>query len=158
VMRRALQRDLAPVSATGPQAPVERRPNCRYDPAALPPADSLRARIYACYTWAQNHVVVGTDTLDRLSVYGELARARSQQERRRLFLALDPVWRSINGENLPASPYRRLIALDATRGGGLPAARFPPRARRALPACLPIRWSRGCSRSWPPGARSRRIP
>jgi hypothetical protein len=123
VMRRALQRDLAPVSATGPQAPVERRPNCRYDPAALPPADSLRARIYACYTWAQNHVVVGTDTLDRLSVYGELARARSQQERRRLFLALDPVWRSINGENLPASPYRRLIALDAARGGGLPAAR-----------------------------------
>jgi hypothetical protein len=122
VMRRALQRDLAPVSATGPALPAERRPNCRYDPGAFARADSLRARIYACYAWAQHHVVVENDTLDRLTVYGELARARSPEDRRRLFLALDPVWRSINGDNLPTSPYRRLIALDVARGGELPAA------------------------------------
>jgi hypothetical protein len=66
---------------------------------------------------------VGDDTLDRLTVYGELARAPGPEQRRRLFLALDPVWRSINGHNLPTSPYRRLIALDATRGDELPAAR-----------------------------------
>jgi len=66
---------------------------------------------------------VGDDTLDRLTVYGELARTESPEQRRRLFLALDPVWRSINGDNLPTSPYRTLIALDAGRGGELPAAR-----------------------------------
>jgi hypothetical protein len=123
VMRRALQRDLTPVSAPGPSAAAERRPNCRYDPAAFPRTDSLRARIYACYAWAQQHVVVGDQSLDRLTVYGELARAPSPEQRRRLFLALDPVWRSINGDNLPTSPYRRLIALDAARGGELPSSR-----------------------------------
>src|SRR5262245_38546807 len=123
VMRRALQRDLAPISATGPSAPADRRPRCRYAPSAFAQADSLRGRIYACYAWAQHHVVLGNDTLDRLTVYGDLARAQSPEQRRLLFLALDPVWRSINGDNLPTSPYRRLIALEAARGGELPAAR-----------------------------------
>jgi hypothetical protein len=123
VMRRALERDLAPVSAGASPSAAERRPDCRYDPRAFSRADSLRARIYACYAWTQHHVVVGDDTLDRLTVYGELARTESPEQRRRLFLALDPVWRSINGDNLPTSPYRTLIALDATRGGELPVAR-----------------------------------
>lgn len=123
-MRRTLGGDLAPVPlAAPPTAAAERQPDCRYDPQAFPHADSLRARVYACYAWAQHHVIVGSDTLDRLTVYGELARVEDRERRRRLFLALDPVWRSINADNLPASPYRRLIALDAARGGELPAVR-----------------------------------
>jgi hypothetical protein len=124
VMRRALARDLTPVSApAGPAAAAERRPDCGYDPGAAGGVDSLRARIYACYTWGQSRVVVGDDTLDRLTVYSELARTESRERRRRLFLALDPVWRSINGDNSPASPYRTLIALEARRRRELPAAR-----------------------------------
>ena len=123
-MRRALARDLTPVSTpAGAAAAAERRPECGYDPAAIAHADSLRARIYACYAWAQSHVVVGQDTLDRLTVYGELARTESGEQRRRLFLALDPVWRSINRDNRPSTPYRTLIARDAARGSELPAAR-----------------------------------
>src|SRR5699024_8363687 len=62
-MRGALDRALAPLSgAVEPPAEV-RQPDCRYDPAAVARtrrgADSLRARIYACYSWAQHHVVVG---------------------------------------------------------------------------------------------------
>jgi len=123
VMRRALARDLTPVSTAAAAAVAERRPECGYDPGAIPRADSLRARIYACYTWAQSHVVADDDTLDRLTVYGELARTGSRERRRLLFLALDPVWRSINGDNFAAGPYRTLIALDAARRGQLPAAR-----------------------------------
>ena len=123
VMRRALARDLTPVSTAAAAAVAERRPDCGYDPGAIPRADSLRARIYACYAWAQSHVVVDDDTLDRLTVYGELARTESRERRRLLFLALDPVWRSINGDNFASSPYRTLIALDAPRRGQLPAAR-----------------------------------
>jgi hypothetical protein len=122
VMRLALERDLAPVSAATSLA-AERQPDCGYDPRAFSRADSLRARIYACYAWAQHHVIVGDDTLDRLTVYGELARSESPEQRRRLFLALDPVWRSINGDNPVTSPYRTLIGLEAARGGELPAAR-----------------------------------
>jgi hypothetical protein len=130
-MRRALDRDLRPVSAARGPAPRDRRPDCDYDPAALARSgrgvDSLRARIYACYAWAQHHVAVGADTIDRLSVYGELARMADREQRRRLFLALDPVWRSINGGNDGASPYRRLIALEASAARGTAA---PARAAR----------------------------
>ena len=123
VMRRALSRDLTPVSTAAASAVAEGRPDCGYDPGAIARADSLRARIYACYAWAQSHVVVDDDTLDRLTVYGELAPTESRDRRRLLFLALDPVWRSINGDNFASSPYRTLIALDAPRRGKLPAAR-----------------------------------
>jgi hypothetical protein len=128
-MRRALDRALAPVSGAGEATgPAARRPDCDYDAAALARsprrADSLRARIYACYAWAQHHVAVGDDTLDRLTVYGELARVEDREQRRRLFLALDPVWRSINRDNGAGSPYRTLIALETTASRGeRPAAR-----------------------------------
>jgi hypothetical protein len=135
VMRRALGNALAPVSSAGePATAAGRPPDCRYDPATLARsargADSLRARIYACYAWAQHHVILGSDTLDRLTVYGELARIDDREQRRRLFLALDPVWRTINGDNDAGSPYRTLIALDAAapsaRLAGVPPDSLEP--------------------------------
>jgi hypothetical protein len=129
-MRGVLARDLTPVRDSALRTTSsESRPACQYDPAAIAASknglDSLRRRIYACYAWAQHHVPVGADTLDRLSVLDALGRTEDPAERRRLFLSLEPVWRSVNAVNGPDSPYRRLIALEASRGrsGGLPAAR-----------------------------------
>ena len=130
LMRRTLARDLGPVSVpvAAPGAaettPVSaRRPDCAYDARAIAAApnalDSLRARIYACYGWSQSRVAVGGDTLDRLSILGAIGRTDDAARRRELFLALAPVWRSMNGENAARSPYRQLIALEArARGGG----------------------------------------
>ncbi|MGH7581270.1 MAG: hypothetical protein ACREM9_13905, partial [Gemmatimonadales bacterium] len=129
-MRAVLARDLAPAADSVPRTPpVALRPDCEYDPAAIGAAknglDSLRRRMYACYARAQHHVAVGGDTTDRLSVLGALGRTDDPAHRRRLFLSLHPVWRSINGSNGPDSPYRRLIALEVSRrpGGETPAAR-----------------------------------
>jgi hypothetical protein len=115
VMRRTVSRDLgtAPTAASGgaPSAP-----DCRYQPDALPgAADSLRARIYACYGWAASHLILDGDTADRLTMLGALGRTADATRRRQLFLALEPVWRSMNAGNEPGSPYRRLIALEAGR-------------------------------------------
>ncbi len=124
-MRRTLTRDLGPLVAAGPTDPgsTDQHPDCAYDAAALAALpnglDSLRLRLYACYGWAQSHLVLGADTLDRLSVLGALARTDDRARRRELFLSLQPVWRSVNGDDTPASPYRRLIALEArSRGSG----------------------------------------
>ncbi len=122
-MRATLARDLAPIGRVAPAASsAASRPRCDYDAGAIARTprglDSLRARIYACYAWAQHRVVVGSDTLDRLSVLGALSRTDDAAERRRLFLALTPVWRSINGTNGRHSPYRRLVALEASRSRG----------------------------------------
>jgi hypothetical protein len=130
IMRRTLSRDLGSVALSGPattsgglsKAP-EPRPDCGYDPDSLARArhglDSLRARIYACYGWAQSHVVAGNDTLDRLTILGALGHTDDAARRRDLFLKLEPVWRSVNGDGGNASPYRRLIALEVqARGAG----------------------------------------
>jgi hypothetical protein len=70
-------------------------------------------------------VVIGGDTTDRLSILGALGRTDDPAERRRLFLSLEPVWRSVNGHNDDASPYRQLIALEVRErpDGESPAAK-----------------------------------
>ncbi|HUR95133.1 MAG TPA: hypothetical protein VMY76_11150 [Gemmatimonadales bacterium] len=121
LMRRTLERDLGPLAAASGQSGDTAPPDCHFDPGAIaggPRAlDSLRARTYACYGWAQSHLVAGADTMDRLSILGALGRTDSANRRRELFLALEPVWRSVNGTNRSDSPYRALIALEARPRG-----------------------------------------
>ncbi len=137
VMRRALQRDLD--SLTPP--PVDsspgtvRAPSCSYGPRAIAAStrgvDSLRARIYACYGWAQSHLLVDGDTLDRLTILGRLGATDAPDVRHRLFLSLEPVWRSVNGDNEAASPYRVLIREQMS------GAKRPPSLEQASASGVP---------------------
>jgi len=133
VMRGTFERDLgelsdAPTADDGVDASP---PDCAYDARAVASAsnglDSLTRRVYACYGWAQHHVMLDGERMDRLTVLSALARTDDRARRRRLFLALDPVWRSVNGDNGAASPFRQLVALAARRRG----AAEPPAAARA---------------------------
>ena len=122
-MRGTLARDLSPLDAGSPVGPpADPRPDCAYDASAIAGTtaglDSLRGRIYDCYGWTQHHIAVGDDTLDRLSLLGAIAREADSTKRRLLFLALTPVWRSVNADNRPDSPYRTLIALEVRHRGG----------------------------------------
>lgn len=116
-MRATLARDLDAVAPPSRGASAAASPPSCRDGDAPARLDSLRAWTYACYGWAQSHVAVGTDTLDRLSVLGMVATTDDPARRRALFLALEPVWRSVNGTDQPASPYRRMIALEAASRG-----------------------------------------
>ena len=152
VMRGTLVRDLTPIGAPGTTTPADSRPDCAYDARAIAAAtgglDSLRARIYACYAWAQSHVAVGADTLDRLSVLGALGRTDDPARRRELFLALGPVWTSVNGDDAPDSPYRRLITLEVgSRGSAEPAAAAQARSSGVPPDSLE-RWLLSVLETW----------
>jgi hypothetical protein len=100
--------------------------NC--DPAAAPSAGagwrSLSAWIHECHGAAAGRVVVDTDTLDHLTILARLATEADAAQRRRLFLSLEPLWRSVNLDNGVRSPYRRLVAASAGawRDGGSPVA------------------------------------
>jgi hypothetical protein len=151
-MRQTLARDLdsLPLPTTAVSAPA--KPSCSFDPGAVARLsnglDSLRVRMYDCYAWAQSHVVVGTDTLDRLSVLAALGRTENSERRRALFLGLDPVWRSMNGDNGPASPYRRLIRDEVRRrNGAAPAALEQARASGVPPDSLE-HWLRTILEGW----------
>jgi hypothetical protein len=149
IMRQTLSRDLGPLTlpsaattTSGGLTPTpEPRPACGYDPDSIARTthglDSLRARIYACYGWAQSHVVAGHDTLDRLTILGALGHTDEAARRRELFLRLEPVWRSVNGDGGNASSYRRLIALEVqTRGAGEPPTAAQARASGVPPDSL----------------------
>jgi hypothetical protein len=125
LMRPALGRDLdsvPPLSATAANVAAT-RPDCTYDAHAISGLDSLRRRIYACYGWSQSHLVLDRDPLDRLSILSALGRENDASRRKRLFLALEPVWRSVNNNDESGSPYRQLIAEEVgARRGAEPAA------------------------------------
>jgi hypothetical protein len=121
VMTRTLEKDLGEekdppaVSSSGTPESLD----CEYDAAA--PAqgpDGLRTlseRMYACFGKAAHNLPFEGKTLDRLTVFSLLPVTDDRARRKRLFLALEPVWRSINGDDGPGSPYRRLVRLSAAK-------------------------------------------
>jgi hypothetical protein len=113
------------------QPPDDTPEDCREAlPEALSwaPLDSLSARTFACYGQAARRIVVDRDTLDRLSILGLLGRTDDPERRRRLFLALEPVWRSVNGDDAQGSPYRAMVRLRRARWAASEAP-FVERAR-----------------------------
>jgi hypothetical protein len=95
------------------------KPDCNYDPAQLARGDSayvrLEKRMYACYTRAVQHVRFEGKTLDRLTALGMLAQMDDREQRHRLFLAIDTIWRSMNGDDRVRSPYRTFVKLSAAK-------------------------------------------
>jgi hypothetical protein len=152
IMRQTLARDLDSLPLPTAATPTAVAPSCSFDPGAIAQLrnglDSLRARIYACYAWAQSHVVVGTDTLDRLSVLAALGRTENSNRRRTLFLSLDPVWRSMNGDNGPASPYRRLIRDQVRRRNGAASAALDQARASGVPPDSLEHWLRSILSAW----------
>jgi hypothetical protein len=126
VMRRTLADELTDEPQPGgvPAPPDSAR--CAYDPRGVPDDDSLEARLYDCYGAATRDIVVDGARLDRLTVLGLLGVTGDAAGRRRLFLGLDRVWRSMNGADDDASPWRDLLRRRARRWGAGPT----PFARR----------------------------
>ena len=126
IMRRTVEQELteAPEPPAGPAAMDPGR--CAYDPRAVTNADSLQSRLYDCYGAATRDVMVDGERLDRLTVLGLLGVTDDRARRRRLFLGLDRVWRSVNGADDSASPWRELLRRRAREWGTGPT----PFARR----------------------------
>lgn len=95
----------------------EATPDCSYDPVALARRKDglspLKDRIYDCYSQAARHVSFEGGSYDRLTILEMAGRAEDPVRRRQLFLALEPVFRSVNGDNGAASPYRAMLPLSA---------------------------------------------
>jgi hypothetical protein len=110
-MRRALENDL-PVNLSA--ATEIGATSCEVDVAPMA-WDRLREHLYRCFGAAARSLEVGGETLDRLTVLGRLGEADDPAERRRFFMALEPVWRAVNGDAGPRSPYRQLMRLLGAR-------------------------------------------
>ncbi|HKC46612.1 MAG TPA: hypothetical protein VKB63_03345, partial [Gemmatimonadales bacterium] len=119
VMRSTLAAELTdkPQPLEG-SAPVDST-RCHYDARAISDTDSLAARLYDCYGAAAHAVPVDGESLERLTVLGLLGVTADRALRRRLFLGLDHVWRTVNAGDDAASPWRELLRRQArSRGSG----------------------------------------
>lgn len=69
----------------------------------------LRRRLESCFAATAAGLRVGDETLSRLQILSRLSREPDAAGRRRLFLALEPLWRVTDGDGAGASPYRVLV-------------------------------------------------
>ncbi len=81
----------------------------------------LRKRLHACFGATASNLRVGTETLGRLQILARLGREPDVAARRRLFLALEPLWRVVDGDGVTTSPYRVLIREAAESGRAGPS-------------------------------------
>jgi hypothetical protein len=99
--------------------------SCDYSPDSIARqpegAERLAARVLSCYGKATDSIEVDGEWLNRLEILGRLGRTDDPAKRERLFLALQPVWRSINGQDDSLSPYRILARLYHEQLKGKPS-------------------------------------
>ncbi|MFI5208977.1 MAG: hypothetical protein ACHQ2E_00910 [Gemmatimonadales bacterium] len=136
-----------------PEAPggttVAAGDSCRYDPADLAQragVSALADRMYSCFGEAADDVRVDGQRYDRLAILGLLAREPDAARRRRLFLALGPVWASMAGGAQP--PYRELVRRRALAwaAGSLPYQQTS--IASGLPPDTVVAWLTGVLDEW----------
>jgi hypothetical protein len=99
------------------------------------------------YGRAAAEIQIGDETIDRLTAFTWLATEPDPDRRRAILEAMAPVWRAVDGDGRPGSPYRRLIRASADRWArdgstidanvaalGIDPAAFEPMLRRILAA------------------------
>ena len=81
------------------------------------PADvaELRRRTFGAFGEAAEAIRVGSEVIDRLTAFGRLSTEPNPARRRAVFEALEPVWRAVDGDGGPSSPYRTLVHASAAR-------------------------------------------
>jgi hypothetical protein len=88
--------------------------------------DDLRTVLSACFREIGNNLQFEGGTVDRGSALGLLHDLEEPARRKALFDSFLPLWSALNGNNEPASPYRRLIeaasAEASSNGSGVEAA------------------------------------
>ncbi len=78
---------------------------------------ALHQALLVCFTEKANNLEFEGGKINRQSALGLLHQIEEPERRKAVFMALSPLWRAINGNDEPDSPYRRMIAMAAAGGG-----------------------------------------
>jgi hypothetical protein len=148
VTARQLTADPAPAVSGGEGGEVD----CQYDPARLLAqpngVQALESRITACYGRAAGRIPYQNRVLDRLTIFALLGETDDRNERERLFHLLDPVWRSVNGDGLPASPWRQLLQRKAQAWRSVPLPHVSRAQALEVPPDSVMPWLESVLQTW----------
>jgi hypothetical protein len=87
--------------------------NCADSARSTATGRELRTSLYACFSSVGDEIQFEGYRYTRGDSLELLTRLAEPERRRALFMAMEPLWRAINGQNTPDSPYRRMIAAEA---------------------------------------------
>lgn len=109
-----LMRDAVKESAATPEslAPVG---HCADAPRRDLPLRAQQQSLYACFAELGNQLPFENATVTRVDALGLLASIPEAERRKTLFLAFEPLWHALNGNDEPDSPYRRMIRRAAAQ-------------------------------------------
>jgi hypothetical protein len=96
-------------------APEGLAATARCSDAAQPARDftALSAALYSCFDELGNNIEFEGERLTRVGAFDLLARIPEPERRKALFYSFVPLWKAINADGQPGSPYRRLIGMAA---------------------------------------------
>jgi hypothetical protein len=77
---------------------------------------SLRKALLVCFAENANNLSFESGKINRQAALDLLHEIKEPERRKAAFLALAPLWQSINGNNEADSPYRRMMAMAAADG------------------------------------------
>lgn len=83
-------------------------------------ATDLHSALSSCFDELGNNLEFEGKRMTRVSALDLLTQVTEPQRRKALFMAFVPLWKAVNRNDEPESPYRRLIAqsaADATKSG-----------------------------------------
>jgi hypothetical protein len=88
--------------------------HCR-DAQQARPLLALQQALYACFAELANTLAFENGTVTRVAAFDLLTQMSEPQRREALFRAFAPLWQSLNGDDTPRSPYRRMIRMAAAQ-------------------------------------------
>lgn len=112
------------------------------------PLRAQQQALYACFAELGNHLSFENDSVTRVDALGLLATVAEAERRKRLFLAFEPLWHALNGNDDRDSPYRRMIRQAAARFHGKPSPVALAARTLGVPADEPERWLERVLDTW----------
>ena len=147
--RRAVvvMRDALEESAPTPEslAPVGR---CADAQRRNLPLRAQQQALYACFVELGNHLSFENESVTRVDALGLLTTVPDSERRQRLFLAFEPLWHALNGNDDPDSPYRRMIRRAAAQFHGKPSPVELAARTVGVPSDEPERWLERILDTW----------
>ena len=109
---------------------------------------ATRTRLEACYGAVADDLHVDGETLSRPRLLARLAAEPDADRRKTLFLALEPLWRTVDGDGGAASPYRALIRESAVAWAAGDSPIAANEAALGLATGDVERWATGTLEAW----------
>jgi hypothetical protein len=110
---RALMLIRKSMESSADQTSLSPRVPCHDAPRSDLSVADLRSALYSCFDEVGNNLEFEEKRVSRVSAFDLMTQISEPERRKALFMAFIPLWKALNGDDEPGSPYRRMIVQSA---------------------------------------------